>query len=131
MVGFKRFLALFVIVLAMFGLLLNHSIPYSQATELPPEARQGKQVFQSKNCVQCHTVFGNGGYFGGDLTKVYGKYGPTVLRDFFFHPPVLTGAKKKRHLQLDEKETDAIVTYLKYLDAVNTLEWPPRPQRSK
>ncbi|HMM62778.1 MAG TPA: c-type cytochrome [Mesorhizobium sp.] len=46
------------------------------------DAVQGKRVFQSYNCMGCHTIVGNGAYFGPDLTKLYGKVGPAWIEAF-------------------------------------------------
>ncbi|HTN66313.1 MAG TPA: c-type cytochrome, partial [Burkholderiaceae bacterium] len=45
-------------------------------------AVEGKRVFQSYNCMGCHTIVGNGAYFGPDLTKVYERAGPAWLAAF-------------------------------------------------
>ncbi|MBV6424940.1 MAG: hypothetical protein NAOJABEB_02754 [Steroidobacteraceae bacterium] len=46
------------------------------------DAVQGKRVFQAYNCMGCHTIVGNGAYFGPDLTGIYGKVGPAWLEAF-------------------------------------------------
>lgn len=43
---------------------------------------QGKRVFQSYNCMGCHTIVGNGAYLAPDLTKLYGKAGPAWIAAF-------------------------------------------------
>lgn len=43
---------------------------------------EGKRVFQAWNCMGCHTIVGNGAYFGPDLTKLYGKVGPAWIEAF-------------------------------------------------
>ncbi|MHA6645338.1 c-type cytochrome [Mesorhizobium sp. A623] len=43
---------------------------------------QGKRVFQSYNCMGCHTIVGNGAYLGPDLTKLYDKTGPAWIAAF-------------------------------------------------
>jgi mono/diheme cytochrome c family protein len=48
----------------------------------PYDAVQGKRVFQAYNCMGCHTVVGNGAYFGPDLTKTYERVGPAWLAAF-------------------------------------------------
>ena len=45
-------------------------------------AVEGKRVFQAYNCMGCHTIVGNGAYFGPDLTDVYEKAGPAWLAAF-------------------------------------------------
>lgn len=42
-------------------------------------AVDGKRVFQSYNCMGCHTIVGNGAYFGPDLTDIYENAGPAWL----------------------------------------------------
>lgn len=42
----------------------------------------GKRVFQAYNCMGCHTIVGNGAYFGPDLTKAYALTGPAWLAAF-------------------------------------------------
>ncbi len=45
-------------------------------------AVEGKRVFQSYNCMGCHTIVGNGAYMGPDLTKIYAQAGPAWLAAF-------------------------------------------------
>lgn len=46
------------------------------------DAVAGKRVFQAYNCMGCHTIVGNGAYFGPDLTKLYGQVGPAWMEAF-------------------------------------------------
>lgn len=46
------------------------------------DAVDGKRVFQAYNCMGCHTIVGNGAYFGPDLTNVYEHAGPAWLAAF-------------------------------------------------
>lgn len=46
------------------------------------DAVAGKRVFQAYNCMGCHTIVGNGAYFGPDLTKLYDHTGPAWLAAF-------------------------------------------------
>ncbi len=125
MVKTYTFLSLLFATMALFSFLVYSSIlNAATAQPIPPDALQGKIVFQKKACIECHTVFGNGGYLGGDLTKVYDRMGGQAIKDYLVHPPVLTGAKNKRHDQLDEQEAEATVVYLRYLNTIDTLDWP-------
>lgn len=87
----------------------------------------GKRVFQAYNCMGCHTIVGNGAYFGPDLTKLYGKVGPAWIEAFL--PSAgswpTSGAVK---LQLQnravaaEAGVDSIDAYLeKYPDAAERI----------
>lgn len=120
----KGFLAVILGSLAIFTWLLYYSITSDQVRTMPLEAEQGKRIFQKKGCVECHTLFGNGGYSGGDLTKIYEKLGRDGLKDYLTHPPVISGAKKKRHDSLTEEEADQITAYFYFVNSIDT-NWPP------
>lgn len=92
------------------------------------EAVAGKEVWQRYNCVSCHTLFGNGGYVGGDLTQIMAKRSPEQLSDFFSNPPVIPPHQKETHVALTEKETQAMTAYFDYLNTIPTLGWPPQPR---
>jgi mono/diheme cytochrome c family protein len=89
--GVKRRRALLVLGLMgfLFIALSAASFLKSRGQTIPTEvtyagfdAVQGKRVFQAYNCMGCHTIVGNGAYFGPDLTKLYGKVGPAWLEAF-------------------------------------------------
>jgi cytochrome c2 len=87
----KRHVALGVLglMLAIFLLLSVWSFMPSRKQALPEQiqydgvgAIDGKRVFQAYNCMGCHTIVGNGAYFGPDLTGIYGQAGPAWLAAF-------------------------------------------------
>ena len=128
MVKTYTFFGILIGTIGVFSLLVYHSvISVSSAQPIPPDAIPGKAIFQKKACIECHTIFGNGGYLGGDLTKIHGRSGEKVLKDFLVNPPILPGAKRKRHDQVNEQEAEAIIAYLRYLNSINTLDWPLDP----
>ncbi len=119
------FFGILLAVMGLFSVLVYDSIRNADAEQpIPLDALQGKQIFQRRACIECHTVFGNGGYVGGDLTKSYVRTGAPALTEYLVQAPVLTGAKKKRHEQLTEQDAAAVVAYLRYLSTLNTLDWP-------
>ncbi len=82
------------------------------------DAVQGKRVFQAYNCMGCHTLLGNGAYFGPDLTDVYEQAGPAWLAAFL---PSAGGWPTQPavqvHLQDADQQTDTgindMAAYLK------------------
>lgn len=108
-----------------FGFLVLQSIISIETQMIPSEAIQGKRIFQRKACVECHTVFGNGGYWGGDLTKAYNRLGHERIIGYLTAAPLLSGAKNKRHEQLTTEEAEQVSAYLQFVNSINTLDWPP------
>ncbi|WP_371371899.1 cytochrome c [Sporomusa aerivorans] len=125
MTKFYAFLSLLFVTISLFALLVYHSIlNISSLRPIPSDAIPGKTAFQKQACIECHTVFGNGGYLGGDLTKIYEKKGAAALKEYLVHPPILTGAKQRRHVEVNAEEAEAIVAYLRFLNTIDTLDWP-------
>lgn len=110
-------------------------------TEAQAEAliRRGKLVIQSRACMDCHTFFGNGAYYGPDLTKSWldpawrGIWMPmtgTTTREaamvaFLMNPDRYpTWNRRMPNLHLSEPEARATVAYLKWMSAVNTNGFP-------
>lgn len=58
----------------------------TQVTFAGQTALRGKQVFQAYNCMDCHTMVGNGAYFAPDLTKIYDHTGPAWLKAYLSSP---------------------------------------------
>jgi len=85
----RRALAVLGIMLIIFIVLSGMSFLGSrpqakpdQVTFATHDAVEGKRVFQGYNCMGCHTIVGNGAYFGPDLTDVYERAGPAWLAAF-------------------------------------------------
>ena len=95
---------------------------------MPQQAVLGKRVWQSHECVSCHTLFGNGGYIGDDMTNIVSKRSSQELLDFMTHPPVMRPNHKKLHPGLTLKETKNLISYLEFVHRIPTLGWPPKPE---
>ena len=100
---------------------------------------KGKLVIQSRNCMNCHTIFGNGAYYGPDLTKAWldpawqqiwmpmtGKdTKEEAMAEFLMHPDKYpTWNRRMPNMNLDEEEARATVAYLKWLSSVDTNGFP-------
>ena len=42
---------------------------------LTPAAIRGKHLFDSSNCMGCHTILGEGAYYAPELTRVHSRRG--------------------------------------------------------
>lgn len=85
--------------------------------ELPENSRAvmiGKMIWQEKNCSACHQIYGLGGFLGPDLTNIYSSSGkgPLYIRAF-----VSVGTRIMPSFQLSEEEMNALLQYLRHVDA--------------
>ena len=103
------------------------------------EAREwvsfGKKIVQGRNCMNCHTLLGNGAYYAPDLTKSWldPAWGPSATRekmmiDFLIDPVGnrrgFGGDRKMPDLGIDKEEAQAIVAFLKWMAAIDTNGFP-------
>jgi cytochrome c oxidase cbb3-type subunit III len=63
------------------------SLGRTQAERVPGDSASGKRLFEGKGgCLRCHTVGGNGGRLGPDLSEIGAKRGPEYLRTALVAP---------------------------------------------
>ena len=124
----RTFILLSVISFGIFGIInfLSAKLP----NNLSSQAEAGKRVWQRHNCVSCHTLFGNGGYVGDDLTHITTKKNPAELIEYLVDPPVMRPNNYKRHPALASEDAKVLVQYLDFLSGIPTLGWPPQSRKA-
>lgn len=95
----------------------------------------GKKIVQGRNCMNCHTLLGNGAYYAPDLTKAWldpgwgSEAGRETLMMLFLQDPVNNArtfgtGRKMPNLQITEEEAKAIIAFLKWMSAIDTNGFP-------
>lgn len=88
----------------------------------------GKWVWQKKNCNDCHTILGIGGYYAPDVTNIYKLKGKEYITKFLKDPE---GTKQMTRVMPDQHLSDAdvanMVAYLEWVSEIDTNDWPPSP----
>jgi nitric oxide reductase subunit C len=95
----------------------------------------GKLTIQAKNCMNCHTLLGNGAYYAPDLTKAWldPSWGAesvreTLMLSFLMHPDknARTFGTNRRmpNLGLSEAEAKSVIAYLKWMSSIDTNGFP-------
>lgn len=95
---------------------------------------KGKMTLQAKNCINCHTVLGNGAYYAPDLTKSWidPYWGTRDVReqqmvDFIKDPTdKLHNSLGRRmpRLGVTDEEARGLVAFLKWMSAIDTNGFP-------
>ncbi len=97
----------------------------------------GKLASQVKNCMNCHTLLGNGAYYAPDLTKAWldPKWdevaflgAPTKeegIAKFLMDPSGnVMHSKAMPNLGITEKEAKGLVAFLKHMSSIDTNGFP-------
>ncbi len=109
-----------------------HKIPsLSNAQNVTPEVTLGNAVWHKNNCINCHTLFGEGAYYAPDLTKITQLRGEAYLRAYLRDPSKFYDEQKVRRLMPTQDLSDADITgliaFLDWVSKVDNQGWPPRP----
>lgn len=94
--------------------------------QLTPGAIAGKHVWETRNCVGCHTLLGEGAYYGPELGNVYVRRGPEFIKAWIQSMPTHTpGRRQMPQFNLTEQELNDLVEFLRYSSGIDTQNWPP------
>lgn len=95
----------------------------------------GKLTVQAKNCMNCHTMLGNGAYYAPDLTKAWldPGWGAESVREqlmlAFLQDPEANARtygtnRKMPQLGITEEEARGVVAFLKWMSSIDTNGFP-------
>jgi len=91
----------------------------------------GKDVWHAYNCINCHTLLGEGAYYAPDLTQITAQRGADYLREFLKDPSRFYSEERDGRLMptlnLSDEEITAVIAFLGWVSKINTQGWPPRP----
>ncbi|HSD39791.1 MAG TPA: c-type cytochrome [Rhodocyclaceae bacterium] len=103
----------------------------THAENITPAVSRGKDVWHEKNCINCHTLFGEGAYYAPDLTKITQLRGSAYLEAFLQDPSKFYDETKHRRLMpkqnLSPTDITALIAFLDWVSKVDNGGWPPRP----
>jgi nitric oxide reductase subunit C len=98
---------------------------------ITPAVSRGQEVWHAKNCVNCHTLFGEGAYYAPDLTKITQLRGTPYLTAFLRNPGSFYDERRHRRLMPNQNLTDGqisdLIAFLDWISKVDNQNWPPRP----
>ena len=96
--------------------------------KLTPQVVRGKHLWESNNCMGCHTILGEGAYYAPELTKIYETKGPETIKLMLTDPElVYPGARKMVKYNMSEEDKEAMVAFLKWIGEMDLNGFPPKP----
>jgi nitric oxide reductase subunit C len=104
-----------------------------------PLVDSGKKVWHKYVCIDCHTLIGNGAYYAPDLTKVWDRFAEQAGNDrdaedalagFLEDPPQATShTRGMPNFHMTDDEARSLAEFLKWIAAIDTNGWPPKPSK--
>ncbi len=100
----------------------------THAENLTPQVIRGKELFDKKNCMGCHTLLGEGAYYAPELTKIYETKGADWIKAMLTDPSqVYPGARQMVKYNMNEEDKEAMVAFLKWISEIDTNGYPAKP----
>ncbi len=119
----------FLFLAVLVGMTVD-SLHQVQAGRTPPVndlVARGKATFQRKNCNDCHTILGIGGYFAPELTKVADRRDTTWIRQFLTDPQATKPGTTMPNQRLLAADVTGLVAFFDWVRRIDTNDWPPKP----
>ena len=127
-VGTAVFGAIFV------GLTVDSHMKFGELTNadaITPQVIAGKHVWHRKNCINCHTLLGEGAYYAPDLTKITQQRGEAYLRQFLQDPSRFYSEERHGRVmpnpRLSDEQITDVIAFLTWVSNIDNQGWPPRP----
>lgn len=104
----------------------GHIPKRSNQAALTPAVERGKALWETRNCIGCHTLLGEGAYFAPELGNVYKRRGGEFIKAWIKAQPTnVPGRRQMPQFNFTEQQLDDMVEFLKWTGEIDTNRWPP------
>lgn len=113
-------LVTFLIFIGLTIFSLSKSQDQSHAENITPAVVRGKHLFETNNCMGCHTIMGEGAYYAPELTKVVDRRGEGYIKAVLMTPaPWQPNGRKMVAYGMSEQDANDMVEFLKWIGNVD------------
>ena len=124
--------AFFLLLFAVLIFDTEQRIPQrSNVAELTPAVVRGKHIWETRNCIGCHTLLGEGAYFAPELGNVYIRRGGDDGGIDFIKawmkamPTNAPGRRQMPQFHLTDEDVNDLADFLRWTDSIKRQNWPP------
>lgn len=124
----------FVLVFSALTFQNEQIIPQRDRREMlehNPQIAAGKKLWETNNCIGCHTLLGEGAYFAPELGNATLRLGSKeAVMAFIKGRPAegIPGRRSMPQFNFSDQELAALADFLDYVSKINTAKWPPNIQ---
>ena len=119
----------FAIFLALSWNTVFNDVPKNTHPEnITPQVISGKHLWEKNNCMGCHTLMGEGGYYAPELTKVVERRGEGFIKAVLMSKePWQPRGRKMVAYGFSDKEAKDLFEFLKWVGETNLNGFPKKP----
>lgn len=105
--------------LAFIGLTIYSLAPSNDQTnhlKITEQVIKGKHIWETNNCMGCHSIMGEGGYYAPELTKVVERRGGPMIKAILQSPvPWAPNGRKMVAYEMSDEDAEAMVAYFEWI----------------
>ena len=104
-------------------------IPERQNSDrMTADVVRGKMIWDSENCMGCHTILGEGAYYAPELTRVVDRRGEQWMRIFLRDPEAMyPGQRRMVQYDFSEDQITDLIAFFGWIGEIDTNGFPPEP----
>lgn len=88
--------------------------------ELTESAIRGKHLWDTNNCMGCHTLLGEGGYYAPELTKVIDRKGASYIKTVLMSKtPWQPNGRQMVAYNMSDKEASDMVAFFEWIGKID------------
>ncbi|MEN9447184.1 MAG: hypothetical protein RJA25_474 [Bacteroidota bacterium] len=92
----------------------------SNHAKIDQQVVRGKEIWEANNCMGCHTILGEGGYYAPELTKVIDRRGENYVKAVLQSPvPWAPRGRKMVKYAMNDADANAMIAYLKWIGQID------------
>ena len=120
-------LVTFLIFIGLTVFSLSKEVDQTNHENITAEVVRGKEIWESNNCMGCHTLLGEGAYYAPELTKVvdrlnlkYDGNGEEVIKSILMSKaPWQPNGRKMVAYGFSEAEASDVVAFFKWIGEID------------
>jgi nitric oxide reductase subunit C len=109
--------------LIFIGLTVYSMSPSNDQTnhlQITEQVIKGKHLWETNNCMGCHSILGEGGYYAPELTKVIDRRGAPLIKAILQSPVSWApNGRKMVAYEMTEEEAEAMVAYFEWIGKID------------
>ena len=120
-------LVTFLVFIGLTIFSLSKDVDQTNHENITESVVRGKDLWDSNNCMGCHTLLGEGGYYAPELTKVvdrlnakYNGAGEDVIKSILMSPvPWQPNGRQMVAYEMTEQEATDVVAFFKWIGEID------------
>ena len=110
----------FLIFIGLTVFSLSKAQDQSNTDKITAAVVRGKKLWESNNCMGCHTLMGEGGYYAPELTKVIERRGEGYVKAVLMSPvPWEPNGRKMGPYKMTSDEADDLVAFFTWIGEID------------